>query len=189
MAPVYCHVCLPAPVLLLTRIYSSNMQRQRDWWNRPWSFWNQIASLAGGWVRGPSGPISCGRGGKGCGPLCSGGDLGSSCQQNNIMGLLKKWSCFKLTVGIFPVWAKGKCKLTLMINNEMSTWGTLTISGRFSSFYPGVQCYLYKDSTAERKISLQSVNPRMEFLFDKWVTLSHTTFFKFSFPHLEVLPS
>ena len=170
------------------------MQRQTDWWNRPWSLWNQNASLAGGWVRGPSGPISCGQGGKVCGQLCSdgnpsGSDLDSSPQQNNIMGLLKKWSCFKLTVGIFPMWAKGKCKLTLMLNNEMSTLGILTISGRFSRFYPRVQCYLYKESTAERKISWWSMKPRMEFLFDKWVTLSHTTFFKFSFPHLEVLTS
>ena len=58
-----------------------------------------------------------------------------------------------MTVDIFLMLAKGKCKLTLMINDEMSTLGILTISGRFSRFYPGVQCYLYKESTTERKIS------------------------------------
>ena len=33
------------------------------------------------------------------------------------------------------------------------------------------------------------MRPGIEFLFGKWVALSHLTFFKFPFPHLEVLPS
>lgn len=33
------------------------------------------------------------------------------------------------------------------------------------------------------------MKPGIEFLFGKWVALSHLTFFKFPFPHLEVLPS